>query len=307
MLKLKARIILTAIAFIATVPGARAQNACGAHGTRESMLVSTNWLADHLKDPNLVIFAVGAPGDYEASHIPGAQPISMSDVGLRQNAEGLSLELPPMEALAETLGKRGVSNDSKIVLYFTHEWFSPTTRIYLTLDAMGLGAHAAILDGGFAEWTKENRAATQELPHVVPAKLNPCPSSDVIASLGDVQSNLRRAGTAIVDGRDAEFYTGDKKSFDRGGHIPGAGSLPFTSVFDDAGKLKSPVALAALFRVAGVKDGDRVIVYCHVGQQATVVYFAARTLGYNVRLFDGSWQEWTKKDLPVETAVPQQH
>jgi thiosulfate/3-mercaptopyruvate sulfurtransferase len=285
----------------------QARSACGAHGTRATMLVSTNWLGDHLKDPNLVIFSFGERADYDAGHIPGAQFVTMSDVSLRQNADGLALEMLPMTKLAEVLGKFGVSNESTIVLYPSKDWFSPMTRIYLTLDAAGMGARTAILDGGFPAWTKEGRPVTQAVPQIASTTFNPCPNSDVIASLSDVQANLHQAGTAIVDGRDAEFYAGDKKSFDRGGHIPGAGSLPFTSVFDDAARLKSPVALAALFHLAGVKDGDRVIVYCHVGQQATVVYFAARTLGYNVRLFDGSWQEWTKKDLPIETAAPQQH
>jgi len=285
----------------------QAQSACGAHGTRATMLVSTNWLGDHLKDPNLVIFSFGERADYDAGHIPGAQFVTMSDVSLRQNADGLSLEMLPMPKLAEVLGKFGVSNESTIVLYPSKDWFSPMTRIYLTLDAAGMGARTAILDGGFPAWTKEGRPVTQAVPQIASTTFTPCPNSDVIASLSDVQANLHQAGTAIVDGRDAEFYAGDKKSFDRGGHIPGAGSLPFTSVFDDAARLKSPRSLAALFHLAGVKDGDRVIVYCHVGQQATVVYFAARSLGYNVRLFDGSWQEWTKKDLPIETAAPQQH
>ena len=293
--------------FLASPAISRAQSPCGAHGTRATMLVSTNWLADHLKDPNLVIFSFGDRAEYDAAHIPGAQFVTMADVSLRQNEDGLALEMLPMPKLTEALGKFGVSNDSTIVLYPSKDWFSPMTRIYLTLDAAGLGARTAILDGGFPAWTKEGRPVTQAVPQIAPTTFTPCPNSDVIATLADVQENLHHTGTAIVDGRDAEFYTGDKKSFDRGGHIPGAGSLPFTSVFDDAAKLKSPDALAALFHLAGVKDGDRVIVYCHVGQQATVVYFAARSLGYNVRLFDGSWQEWTKKDLPIETAAPQQH
>lgn len=285
------------------VSGAFAQGSCGAHGTRASMLVTPDWLAAHLNDPKLVILNIGDKTDYDAAHIPGAQFIQMQDVNQRQDAEGLSLQLMPPDKAAEAIAKFGISNDSRIILYPSKDWFSPMTRIYLTLDSIGLGAQTSILDGGLGAWTKASGKVTQEVPHPAAGTLKPCANSDVVTTISDVQSNIHHPGVAIVDGRDSEFYTGEKKSFDKGGHVPGAGSLPFSTVFDADGKLKSPDTLESMFRAAGVKKGDRVIVYCHIGQQATAVYFSARTLGYNVQLFDGSWQEWTKKDMPIETGA----
>src|ERR1700689_633475 len=122
---------------------------CGGHGDRGTMLVSTSWLADHLHDPNLVVLAVGDKADYDKGHIPGSIFADYMDSHLMKGPTGLTLELPPMKQLAEVFGKLGVTNDSHIILYQAKDWFSPTARVYLTLDAMGLGAHTSVLDGGF--------------------------------------------------------------------------------------------------------------------------------------------------------------
>ena len=131
-----------------------------------------------------------------------------------------------------------------------------------------------------------------------------CPNGEVITDISYVSANMHHPGVAIVDARLAEFYSGatqpDKQRF---GHIPGAGNLPYPMLTDGTGRLKSADDLAKLFRDAGVKPGDHVVVYCHIGQQASAAYFAARYLGYDVRLFDGSWEDWSAhKDLPAETS-----
>ena len=277
--------------------------ACGGHGTRQSMVVSTAWLADHLKDPNLVIFAVGDQSDYDQGHIPGAQYLDYMATHEMTSADGLTLELPPMADLADLFGKMGVSNESEIVLYMTDKGISQTTRVWWTLDAMGLGAHTAILDGGYSAWKTEGRAVTTDRPNVTPGKVVPCAATDVKAELADVKSSLRRPGVDIIDARAKAVYVGQDHSRDmRAGHIPGALNIPYLTLFDDGGKLKPAEQLAAMFSDAGVKPGDKVITYCFIGQQATALYFAARYLGYDVRLFDGSMEDWSRhKDLPVET------
>ena len=295
-----------AIVLLAMVGDATVQavpQSCGAHGTRETMVVSTGWLADHLKDPNLVIFSVGDQSDYTQGHIPGAQYLDYMSTHEMTSKDGLTLELPPMNELAEVFGKLGVSNDSQIVLYMSEQGISQTTRVWWTLDAMGLGSRTAILDGGFPAWKGEGRPVTTDQPQVKAATLTPCPANDVLAMLDDVKASIRKPGVDIVDARAKNVYIGQDHSRDmRAGHIPGALNIPYTTLFDDNGKLKSPDALAAMFQQAGVMPGDKLITYCFIGQQATAAYFAARTLGYDVRLFDGSMEDWSRhKELPVET------
>jgi thiosulfate/3-mercaptopyruvate sulfurtransferase len=295
-------LLAISVAIAPAVQAAPAQ--CGGHGDKNTMLVSTAWLADHLKDANLVVLAVGNKSDYDKGHIPGSLFVDYHETHLMEAPNGLSVELPPMTDLEALFGKFGVTNDSRIVLYTLTNTFSWATRIYLTLDAMGLGRQSALLDGGLPIWSKEGRPVTTEVRSVTPGKITTCQQTDVITVLDDVKANVKHAGVDIIDARASEFYTGQTKPDDqRRGHIPGAASIPFTSLLDAQGKWKSPEALAAIFQDAGVKKGDRIITYCHIGQQATAVYFVSRYLGYDVRLFDGSWEEYSKHtELPAETS-----
>src|SRR6185369_3471510 len=160
----------TVVAFAAT---------CGGHGTQESLIVSTGWLASHMKDANVVVLAVGDRSDYDAEHIAGSQFIEYRSVGVK-DASGLTLELPPMDQLADVFSKLGVGNDSRGVVYRLKDWLTPAARVVLTLDAMGPGKNAAMLDGSLATWKEEGRPTSKDTPTVKPGKLTPCPQSDVI-------------------------------------------------------------------------------------------------------------------------------
>jgi thiosulfate/3-mercaptopyruvate sulfurtransferase len=281
---------------------ARAAPACGGHGARDSMLVSTAWLAGHLRDPNLVILSIGQKAEYVQGHIPGALYLEYADTRLARSAANLTFELPPVADLVEVFGKLGVTNDSHIILYFSNDMVSPTTRVFMTLDAIGLGSQTSILDGGFPLWQREGRPVSTEGRLVIRGKLEPCPQNDVIAGIDYVRANLHRSGVAIVDARDLEYYTGARHAEGkRAGRIPGARGLTYSTLLDESGKFRPPDVLAAMFHDAGIQPGDRVVSYCHIGQQATVVYFVARYLGYDARLYDGSWEDWSAHtELPAE-------
>jgi thiosulfate/3-mercaptopyruvate sulfurtransferase len=273
----------------------------GEQAARESMIVSTEWLAQHLEDDSLVLLQVGEKEEYLQGHIPGAQFLQLAEISAPRG-EGLSLELPPVAQLKTTFEKLGVSDKSRIVVYFSKDWVTPTARVFLTLDYLGLGERTSILDGGLPAWRAENRPVTTDEEVGKMGSLSAQPNKQIVVDAAWVNANLNKPGVMILDARAPKFYTGeDIGRMPRGGHIPGAKSIPFPSLVNDPGnKFKSAEALRALFNSAGVKQGDSVTTYCHIGQQASLLYFVARYLGYNAHLYDGSFEDWSRRsELPV--------
>jgi thiosulfate/3-mercaptopyruvate sulfurtransferase len=264
-------------------------------------LVGPAWLAAHLHDADLVLLHVGDEAAYRARHIPGARRVTLDDVSVSTATEGagLVLEVPPAAELRTKLTALGISDGSRVVVYFGEDWISPATRVLFTLDVAGLGAHAALLDGGMPAWVKAGNAVTDAVtPAAKPGTLAPLTLRPLVVSASTVVASLGKPGVAVVDARDRAFYDGTKVGGmpdhpHRAGHIRGALSVPYDSVFEADGALRDDAALAAIFARAGVKQGDTVIGYCHIGQQATAMLFAARRLGHPVELYDGAFEDWS--------------
>ena len=267
-------------------------------------VVTTAWLADHLHDKGLLLFQIGDRATralYDSTHIPGAQFLApLSEFSTPRIEGNLLLELPSVATLDSVFESKGISDDSRIVLYFAREYFSPTSRAFFTLEYMGLGGRVAILDGGLEAWRTEGRPVTTEVPAITPGHFTPHPHPELVADAGYVKAHLEDPKVRIVDARDTSFYNGRETHQGRNGHIQGAASLYFGSVVDSTGKFLSPAQLRTLFTSAGIAPGQSVVTYCHIGQQASFLWFAARYLGFTARLYDGSFQDWAAHpELPV--------
>lgn len=269
---------------------------------RSAMLVSSQWLAEHLHDPELVLLHVGTPENY-AQHIPGARLVRVPDFAL--SSPGSTVELPPPDDLRARLEAIGISDNSRVVVVHAPDAVPVATRFIFTLHAAGLGARASLLDGGLAAWQRAGNAVTADVPAARTGHLSPLNMRSEIVDAEAVRTRAGAAGYAVIDARLPAFYSGaqvggQKDTPHEAGHIPGAHSLPYTEMLDAQQNVKSADALAEAFVKAGVRPGDKLTVYCHIGQQATTVIFAARTLGYDAVLYDGSFEDWSRRGLPVE-------
>ena len=265
---------------------------------QDTMLVSADWLAQHLRDPKLVLLQVGPSAGYDSLHIPGARFIAMQEVAAPATPGAPILELPDPATLDSVLESKGISDDSRIVLYESEGWFSPTARIYLTLTWAGLGPRTSVLNGGIAAWRARGGAVSAEAPPP-PARgrLTLHPRSDVVVTADWVASRLSARHVRVIDARDTRFFLGNYQTSQREprvGHIPGAYNLPFSNMAADTlDRFHTPAELRALFESAAAAPGDTVVAYCHIGQQGSAVWFAARLAGYTARLYDGSFTQWS--------------
>ena len=292
--------ICTACLLVSTVFIApSAVSAFQQEAVRKSMLVSTAWLQEHLNDPSLVILHTGTNRrEYKDGHIQGARFLWTQ--ALAYSDPDQTLELPSKAQADSVLKKLGISDKSHIVLCFDGSNVSPTTRVFFTLDYFGLGDRVSLLDGGLDAWKAEGRPIVTETPTIAEGSFVPEVKANLVVNADWLKDNLTNPAISIVDARAAQYYSGSGGGMPRAGHIPNAVNIPFSSVVDSVNKLKDPASLKRIFQQAGVKQGSRVISYCHIGQQASVVYFVAKYLGYEAQVYDGSFEEWSgRKDLPL--------
>jgi thiosulfate/3-mercaptopyruvate sulfurtransferase len=268
------------------------------------VLVTTEWLAANLRAPGLVLFHIGDPrsrATYDAGHIPGAQFLNpFTDLSAPAVEGGLRLELPSAEHLDSVLEARGVSDDSRVVLYTSDKYFTPASRAFFALEYAGLRGRVSLLDGGLEGWKAEGRTVTADVPAPPRGSFNPRLQTQMVVDADFLKTRLEDPALALIDARDTTFYKGAETRQGRNGHIPGAKNLPFSTVMLDNGKFKDPTTLAAMLADAGATSGKTVITYCHIGQQASLVWFTARIAGFDAKIYDGSFQDWARRtELPV--------
>lgn len=264
------------------------------------ILVSTEWVDRRRGEPDLVILQVESGEEtYSQGHIPGALHLP-SDQITWAGEHGEGWELLPLEEIQANLESLGVSDGDRIVVYSSQLLLA--TRLWFTLDLMGVGKSISFLDGGFAAWKEEGRPLGTESPDPgAPGSLTLRPRADLVVDAAWVRDNLETEGVAIVDARPRSEYSGEDQEGERVGHIPGAGNAVWEEMIQsrELFRLKDVETLAENLAAAGVEPGDTVVPYCVVGLRASLDYFVARLLGFDTLLYDGSFRDWTRRELPL--------
>ncbi len=282
---------------------------CGGGVEPIDSLVSTEWLAAHLDDPDLVVLDCSVHvvmtetgmgkesgrADYETGHIPGA---GFADLlgDLQDTDSPLEFGLPTPERCCEVMGALGVGDDTRVVLYddYNSVW---AARVWWMLRWVGFD-NAAVLDGGKAAWVAEERPlATGSSAHAA-RTLTPAPRPRLFVDKDEVRAALDDDAVALVDVMPEAHYRGHMAMYARPGHIPGAVNVPFTSLLDEAGLYRTQDELAAL---CGGDPQARVITYCGGGIAATANAMVLVRLGFtDVGVYNGSLGEWAADpDLPM--------
>jgi thiosulfate/3-mercaptopyruvate sulfurtransferase len=297
-------IALAALAVMSIAPSS-GQNS-PAPTLRAEMLVTTGWLAEHLQAPDLVVLCVNATQEFYAKgHIPGARQINLTEITLTR--DGIPNELPPVEKLQRVFSTAGVSNKSRVVLY-GERLNLLAARAYFTLDYLGVADRVALLDGGIEKWLAEGRPLSVDVPVSTAATLVISPQPAVLIDTANMRSmtQSRRGTIALLDARPTKEFSGEQLSegVTRAGHIPGARSLYWMDllVSRDHPVLRPEPELRRMYSTLNAMKGQPVVTYCRTGMQSSFDYFVAKYLGYSPSMYDASFYEWSKKDLPAETS-----
>lgn len=271
----------------------------------ENPLVSTQWLAAHLSDPDLRIVdirghvlpaSVPPPhyfnhyDDYLTSHIPGAVFIDwVKEITDPDDPRHARLAKPDRYAAA--MSRAGIGPNTHVVAYDDAGGLF-ASRMWWSLSYYG-HTRVSVLDGGWQKWITEGFPVTAEMPHIAPTAFVPNPNPAIFRSSDQVQQAIG-TGALILDARSPEEFAGQYARAVRTGHIPGAHNLPRSTLISAEGMLLPPEELRRMFEAAGAQgDGQEVITYCNAGVSASMALLAYRVAGFEGgAVYDGSWKDW---------------
>jgi thiosulfate/3-mercaptopyruvate sulfurtransferase len=266
-------------------------------GTMADVLVTTDWVAQHATDVGVRVVEVDVDTTaYDQGHVPGA-------VGWNWTTElcdTVVRDIAPKGKLEDLLGKSGIDNSTAIVLYGdNNNWFAAWAfwqlKIYGHKDVR-------IMDGGRKKWVAEGRELSTDKPAIAAKTYKAAaPDLSLRSFLPDVQKAVETKSAALVDVRSPQEFTGEilsppglPETCQRGGHIPGAKSIPWGKNCNDDGTFKTLDDLRALYNAQGITGNQPVIAYCRIGERSSLTWFVMKyLLGFgDVRNYDGSWTEW---------------
>ena len=261
------------------------------------MLVDTAWVAAHSSDPNVRLVEVDVDtAAYEEGHIPGAIAWNWTT----ELCDTVQRDIIPKDAFEQLMMGSGVGNGTQVILYGdNNNWFAAWA-----LWQMKIYGHqdVRLMNGGRKKWVAEGRELTKQVPEVTQTTYKAqAPDLSLRAFLPEVQQAMANKAAALVDVRSPKEYTGEilappglPETCQRGGHIPGAKSIPWGEACNEDGTFKSANELQALYQGRGITADGPVVAYCRIGERSSHTWFVLKyLLGYpNVKNYDGSWTEW---------------
>lgn len=279
----------------------------------DNPLVSTQWLADHLESPDVVVVNAWMPPVhqpdalpvYPRAHIPGAVHFDIN--AICDTTSDLPHMLPAPHVFSSAMRKLGIGNSQTIVVYDDFGFYS-APRVWWTLRTMGAD-HVHVLDGGFPKWQAEDQPVEDDTPRRTPthfaSRLNHAAVADLAQMTADIRSGVRQ----VLDARSADRFAGiapEPREGLRGGHMPSAFNLPFTQLISEDGTFKTGSCLEAAFQGAGIDLSKPITTTCGSGVTAAILTLGLTLLGVrDLALYDGSWSEWgSREDTDIEQGRP---
>ncbi|HEY7940360.1 MAG TPA: sulfurtransferase [Candidatus Limnocylindrales bacterium] len=278
--------------------------------TATPALVSADWAVEHLGDPAVRFVEVDVDTTaYDQGHLPGAVAWDWTS----QLTDGIRRDIATPADLSRLLSSSGIGPDTHIALYGdNNNWFAAWA--YWQLKLHGL-TRVSLVDGGRKLWLARELPLTNDVPSYQATGFTvDGPSYELRAFRDEILPRLGEPGLGLVDVRSPAEYSGEilappgmSESAQRGGHIPGAASIPWSQAVREDGSFKGPDELAALYEGKGITPDKDIVTYCRIGERASHSWFVLHEiLGYpSVRNYDGSWTEWGSMiAVPIERGSP---
>jgi len=268
--------------------------------SQQQIIVSPQWLNDNLKDPDLVVLYTGfvVKADYDREHIEGSR--FLWPEWLAFNTPEANMVSADAKTATKVLQELGINKNSKIVICHRGGDVTIASRMFLALEHYGLKGKVSFLNGGLEAWKRAGFPVTNKPPVFKKGNFT-ATDNGLLVNKDYVQNVLQANSSEVIDARLKRWYDGDPTGNPRDGHITGAKNIPFPDMIDSTNSIKPTDVLEKNFSSVVPDKNKELVVYCFIGQTASVDYLVGRSLGYKMKLYDGSMQEWSRDEkMPME-------